>query len=161
MPRPPAMGRRATTDASRFNRKDSARYVGQPSSIRPDGALHRHPVRGRALRLPPLRPGLPLPQAPQATSTSPRATSPSCRRSPCSSRCSTRTIVAERIIKHSCLIDYPLDTLEIQVLDDSTDHSADIARKAVRGVGRQGLPDQVHPPRPTARATRPARWPRA
>src|SRR3954467_7849296 len=34
--------------------------------------------------------------------------------------------VAERIIKHSCLIDYPKDKLEIQVLDDSTDNSADI-----------------------------------
>src|SRR5690349_10018674 len=31
--------------------------------------------------------------------------------------------VAERIIRHTCLIDYPLDKLEIQVLDDSTDHS--------------------------------------
>src|ERR1700727_2695210 len=39
-------------------------------------------------------------------------------------------IVAERIIKASCLIDYPKEKLEIQVLDDSTDHSADIARKA-------------------------------
>src|SRR5687767_9911601 len=39
--------------------------------------------------------------------------------------------VAERIIKASCAIDYPLDKLEIQVIDDSTDHSADIARKAV------------------------------
>src|SRR5688572_26551186 len=37
--------------------------------------------------------------------------------------------VAERVIKATCQIDYPLDKLEIQVLDDSTDHSADIARK--------------------------------
>src|SRR5476649_1712015 len=32
--------------------------------------------------------------------------------------------VAERIIKASCQIDYPREKLEIQVLDDSTDHSA-------------------------------------
>src|SRR4051794_11365831 len=39
-------------------------------------------------------------------------------------------MVAERIIGATCAIDYPLDRLEIQVLDDSTDHSADIARRA-------------------------------
>jgi cellulose synthase/poly-beta-1,6-N-acetylglucosamine synthase-like glycosyltransferase len=48
--------------------------------------------------------------------------------------------VAERIIKHSCLLDYPLDKLEIQVLDDSTDHSADIARKAVDEWAAKGYP---------------------
>ena len=31
--------------------------------------------------------------------------------------------------------------------------------QGLRGMGRQGLSHQVHPPRPTARATRPARWP--
>src|SRR5947209_4325518 len=39
--------------------------------------------------------------------------------------------VAERIIEATCQIDYPRDKFEIQVLDDSTDHSADIAREAV------------------------------
>jgi cellulose synthase/poly-beta-1,6-N-acetylglucosamine synthase-like glycosyltransferase len=48
--------------------------------------------------------------------------------------------VAQRIIKHSCLIDYPLDRLEIQVLDDSTDHSADIARKACEEWAAKGYP---------------------
>src|SRR5687768_14804383 len=48
--------------------------------------------------------------------------------------------VAERIIKHSCLIDYPLDRLEIQVLDDSTDHSADIARKTCEEWAAKGYP---------------------
>jgi cellulose synthase/poly-beta-1,6-N-acetylglucosamine synthase-like glycosyltransferase len=48
--------------------------------------------------------------------------------------------VAERVIKHSCLIDYPLDRLEIQVLDDSTDHSADIARKACEEWAAKGYP---------------------
>src|SRR5215218_7863546 len=49
-------------------------------------------------------------------------------------------VVAERIIKHSCLIDYPKELLEIQVLDDSTDHSAEIARKAVDEWAAKGYP---------------------
>ena len=53
--------------------------------------------------------------------------------------------VAERIIDATCLIDYPLDKLEIQVLDDSTDtlgrhRRAGRAPKAAKGV------NQVHPP---------------
>jgi cellulose synthase/poly-beta-1,6-N-acetylglucosamine synthase-like glycosyltransferase len=48
--------------------------------------------------------------------------------------------VAERIIKESCKIDYPKEKLEIQVLDDSTDHSADIARKACEEMAALGHP---------------------
>lgn len=48
--------------------------------------------------------------------------------------------VAERIIRSSCLIDYPLDLLEIQVLDDSTDHSADIARRTCQEMAAKGYP---------------------
>ena len=48
--------------------------------------------------------------------------------------------VAERVIKASCLIDYPREKLEIQVLDDSTDHSADIARKACEEMAALGHP---------------------
>ena len=48
--------------------------------------------------------------------------------------------VAERVIKATCLIDYPLDRLEIQVLDDSTDHSAEIARRAVEEMQAKGYP---------------------
>ena len=48
--------------------------------------------------------------------------------------------VAERIIRASCAIDYPLDKLEIQVLDDSTDHSAEIARKACEEFAAKGFP---------------------
>src|SRR5438876_983223 len=48
--------------------------------------------------------------------------------------------VAERIIRAACAIDYPLDKLEIQVLDDSTDHSADIARKACEVFAAKGFP---------------------
>jgi cellulose synthase/poly-beta-1,6-N-acetylglucosamine synthase-like glycosyltransferase len=49
-------------------------------------------------------------------------------------------LCAERIIKATCQIDYPLDKLDIQVLDDSTDHSADIARAAVDEMAAQGFP---------------------
>jgi len=49
-------------------------------------------------------------------------------------------VVAERIIRASCQIDYPHDKLEIQVLDDSTDHSADIARRAVEEWTAKGYP---------------------
>ncbi len=49
-------------------------------------------------------------------------------------------MVAERIIKATCLLDYPLDRLEIQVLDDSTDHSADIARQACEEWAAKGYP---------------------
>ncbi len=48
--------------------------------------------------------------------------------------------VAERIIRATCQIDYPLDKLEIQVLDDSTDHSADIARRACEEWASRGYP---------------------
>src|SRR5687767_4120332 len=49
-------------------------------------------------------------------------------------------LVAQRIINATCLIDYPLDRLEIQVLDDSTDHSADIAKAAVDEWAAKGYP---------------------
>src|SRR5690349_9133115 len=48
--------------------------------------------------------------------------------------------VAERIIDSTCKIDYPLDRLEIQVLDDSTDHSADIAKACVDKWAAKGFP---------------------
>jgi cellulose synthase/poly-beta-1,6-N-acetylglucosamine synthase-like glycosyltransferase len=48
--------------------------------------------------------------------------------------------VAERIIRASCQIDWPVDKLEIQVLDDSTDHSADIARKCCEEMAALGHP---------------------
>ncbi|MGH7175742.1 MAG: glycosyltransferase [Tepidisphaeraceae bacterium] len=49
-------------------------------------------------------------------------------------------IVAERVIRATCLIDYPKDLLEIQVLDDSTDQSADIARLACEEWAKKGYP---------------------
>jgi len=49
-------------------------------------------------------------------------------------------VVAERVIRAACQIDYPLDKLDIQVLDDSTDHSADTARRAVESWAAKGYP---------------------
>ncbi len=48
--------------------------------------------------------------------------------------------VAERIIRATCQIDYPLDKLEIQVLDDSTDQSADVAKRACEEWAAKGYP---------------------
>ena len=49
-------------------------------------------------------------------------------------------VVAERIIRATCQLDYPLDRLEIQVLDDSTDHSAGIAERACQEWAAKGYP---------------------
>jgi cellulose synthase/poly-beta-1,6-N-acetylglucosamine synthase-like glycosyltransferase len=46
--------------------------------------------------------------------------------------------VADRLIEAVCGIDYPLDLLEIQVLDDSTDETRSIANLAVRRFAEQG-----------------------
>src|SRR5512136_2424469 len=51
-------------------------------------------------------------------------------------------VVAERIIRTTCMLDYPLDRLEIQVLDDSTDHSADIGRQTCETWAAKGYPIQ-------------------
>ena len=47
--------------------------------------------------------------------------------------------VAERLIDAVCAIDYPREKLEIQVLDDSTDETQGIARRAVERCAEQGL----------------------
>ncbi len=46
--------------------------------------------------------------------------------------------VAERIIEYACRIDYPPEKLEIQVLDDSTDDTVEIARRTVERMRAQG-----------------------
>jgi cellulose synthase/poly-beta-1,6-N-acetylglucosamine synthase-like glycosyltransferase len=48
-------------------------------------------------------------------------------------------MVAARVIEATCAIDYPRDRFEIQVLDDSTDHSADIAREACEQWAARGI----------------------
>jgi len=47
--------------------------------------------------------------------------------------------VADRLIDAVCQIDYPRELLEIQVLDDSTDETCDIAELAVRRHSAHGL----------------------
>jgi len=48
--------------------------------------------------------------------------------------------VAERIIEAACALDYPRDRLQIQVPDDSTDDSADIARLCCERMAAAGHP---------------------
>ena len=53
--------------------------------------------------------------------------------------------VARRIIEKTCQLDYPKDRLQIQVLDDSTDETQEIARAAVEDARRRGFDvDYVH-----------------
>jgi cellulose synthase/poly-beta-1,6-N-acetylglucosamine synthase-like glycosyltransferase len=59
--------------------------------------------------------------------------------------------VVDRLIEAVCRIDYPRDRLEIQVLDDSTDETTEIAELAVRRFAAQGIDP----------ATRPAHWTKA
>ena len=47
--------------------------------------------------------------------------------------------VADRLIESVCRIEYPRDRLEIQVLDDSTDETRNIADLAVRRLAAQGI----------------------
>ena len=48
-------------------------------------------------------------------------------------------LVAERVINAVARIDYPRERLEIQVLDDSTDATAEIARARCEALRREGL----------------------
>jgi len=47
--------------------------------------------------------------------------------------------VARRIIERACRLDYPPDRLEIQVLDDSTDQTRQIAQQAVAEARARGI----------------------
>ncbi|MGE5814145.1 MAG: cellulose synthase family protein [Acidobacteriota bacterium] len=47
--------------------------------------------------------------------------------------------VAERLIDAVCKLDYPRELLEIQVLDDSTDETSQIAELAVRRQAQRGI----------------------
>jgi cellulose synthase/poly-beta-1,6-N-acetylglucosamine synthase-like glycosyltransferase len=51
--------------------------------------------------------------------------------------------VVERLIRSACELDYPSHLLEIQVLDDSTDETLELARRLVREYRRKGI-DVVH-----------------
>ncbi|HCU24661.1 MAG TPA: glycosyl transferase family 2, partial [Deltaproteobacteria bacterium] len=47
--------------------------------------------------------------------------------------------VVERLIKQVCALDYPQDRLEIQLLDDSTDETVEIAKGVVREYEAKGF----------------------
>src|SRR3954469_21892232 len=47
--------------------------------------------------------------------------------------------VAERLIEAVCRIEYPRDAFEIQVLDDSTDETRQIAELATQRFAAQGI----------------------
>ena len=47
--------------------------------------------------------------------------------------------VAERLIEQVCLMEYPSDKLEIQVLDDSTDDTTELAQRVVDAKRAQGI----------------------
>lgn len=47
--------------------------------------------------------------------------------------------VVERLVDAVCALDWPRDRLEIQVLDDSTDETVDIARRKVEEKRREGF----------------------
>jgi cellulose synthase/poly-beta-1,6-N-acetylglucosamine synthase-like glycosyltransferase len=47
--------------------------------------------------------------------------------------------VAQRLIEHVARIDYPADRMEIQVLDDSTDETASLARRVCERIAAQGI----------------------
>lgn len=51
--------------------------------------------------------------------------------------------VAERVIRAAARLDYPADRLEIQVLDDSTDETADLVAHVVDDLQHRGI-DVVH-----------------
>jgi cellulose synthase/poly-beta-1,6-N-acetylglucosamine synthase-like glycosyltransferase len=51
--------------------------------------------------------------------------------------------VVERLIAAACAFDYPRQALSIQVLDDSTDETTELARKVVEQRRREGLPIEL------------------
>ncbi len=54
--------------------------------------------------------------------------------------CYNEMYVVERVIEAACRIRYPRDRLEIQVLDDSTDQTTEIARRKVEEMRAAGHP---------------------
>ncbi len=53
--------------------------------------------------------------------------------------------VVERLLDAVCRLDYPLDKLDIQVLDDSTDETQAVAKGLVNHYAGQGFPVTYHP----------------
>ena len=52
--------------------------------------------------------------------------------------------VIDRLLQAVCRLDYPHEKLEIQVLDDSTDETAGVARQLVEHYAAQGYPITYH-----------------
>jgi cellulose synthase/poly-beta-1,6-N-acetylglucosamine synthase-like glycosyltransferase len=52
--------------------------------------------------------------------------------------------VIDRLLQAVCRLDYPREKLEIQVLDDSTDETANVARGLVEHYAAQGYPITYH-----------------
>src|SRR5256885_14807220 len=52
--------------------------------------------------------------------------------------------VVERLLQAVCRLNYPREKLEIQVLDDSTDETVDVARGLVEHYAAQGHPIAYH-----------------
>ena len=52
--------------------------------------------------------------------------------------------VIDRLLQAVCRLDYPREKLEIQVLDDSTDETVDVARGLVEYYAAQGYPITYH-----------------
>lgn len=52
--------------------------------------------------------------------------------------------VVDRLLQAVCKLDYPREKLDIQVLDDSTDETVDVARDLVEHYAAQGYPISYH-----------------
>ena len=52
--------------------------------------------------------------------------------------------VVDRLLQAVCRLDYPREKLEIQVLDDSTDETVEVARDLVEHYASQGYPISYH-----------------
>ena len=52
--------------------------------------------------------------------------------------------VIDRLLQAVCRLDYPREKLDIQVLDDSTDETVDVARDLVEHYASQGYPISYH-----------------
>ena len=65
--------------------------------------------------------------------------------------------VIERLVEAISRFDYPAELLDVQVLDDSTDETREVARNCVERFAAQGMPvEYIH--RTIAKATKRARW---
>ena len=65
--------------------------------------------------------------------------------------------MVERLLEAICRMKYPLDKLDIQVLDDSTDETQAVARRLVEQYAAQGCPISYHH-RNNRKGTRQGLW---